>query len=66
MAILKEEERAKIALHKAKELETIGIAFIEYDESNKILKESLENYLTGSDSWMVSLSFFTRLQLMPG
>jgi len=46
MAILKEEERAKIALHKAKELETIGIAFIEYDESNKILKESLENYLT--------------------
>lgn len=46
MTILKEEEKANIALYKAKELETIGKSFIEHEESNKILKESLENYLS--------------------
>ena len=46
MTILREEEKAKIALDKAEELETIGKAFIYYEESNKILRESLEKYLT--------------------
>jgi hypothetical protein len=45
MTILKEEIRAQIALLRARKLEMIGTAFIEYDESDKILRESLENYL---------------------
>lgn len=46
MTILKEEEKAKIALLKAEELKIIGQTFIYYKESNKVLRESLENYLT--------------------
>lgn len=45
MTILKPEEEADIALLKAKELEMVGKAYIKYDESNKVLRESLEKYL---------------------
>ncbi len=45
MTILKPEEEANIALSKAKDLETIGKAYIECDISNKILRKSLEKYL---------------------